>query len=718
MGKKLWVMFVTVLAMTLALSIGAFAADDLGKKYDLEKICNQIVAGCNSLDDYEEGSTQWFSAADLNIDAEDWAEVRDYFTANRMEAALFQISSWNISGDKIANYRISFRFSKADMVEAMAAMQTELDIFMMDVDPNWSDYEKVLYIHEYLTYSCDYISNPDQLTLYGALVKRQLVCQGYATSFYFLANRLGMKDTVFVGSSKLNHTWNAVKIDGEYYYIDTTWDDPVGNLPSKSGNAYFLKSYQYFYEHGHATDDWYFSDPNFVKTSCKSTKYDDSGEQLKTGSSRWIFRNGKWYSLMSDSSKVHLTEFIYKNGKMVENKVLFSWPGKWQLVGQSWFYVGNFSGFCSLNDKLYFNGPAEVYAYDFSSGKTEKVYSLSEEQSRKYFIFDVYDRDGEVFALQNTMITDPNRQDVSIGIKCTHKDPHHTGQCEWCHKKLDGTTQFLGTSAWINDAFQLTFYLRFAPEYKKQASKDAYILISQHEGNSSKIVKSEKIPLDRSQDFQSYTVSYKVNAKEMMDDLHVCLCDGSKKYTVYVWSVEYYLRSLVASDNRQSIKDFAIKALNYGANAQICFNYNTSNLANKNMGVFKGDRSTVQKNVASSVDIQEVEKKYTGKQIEYVGTTLLLKDQTMVRHYFKLSGNWTSAEIAQANLTKKDNLYYWQSEKIAPTQYGQAFTTSVLGMKVTYSVNTYMNKALKSNDENLKNLCVSMYYFSESAKKL
>ena len=718
MGKKLWVMFVTVLAMTLALSIGAFAADDLGKKYDLEKICDQIVAGCNSLDDFEKGSQQMFSAADLNIDVEDWDAVRYYYTANRMEADFFQICSWNISDTKIANYWVYFRFSKADMEEPMAAMQTELDNFLKDVDPNWSDYEKVLYIHEYLTDSCEYVYNPDQVTLYGALVKRQLVCQGYATAFYFLANRLGMKDTVYARSGELSHAWNAVKIDGEYYYIDTTWDDPIGLPPSKSGKVFFLKSYQYFYEHGHATDDWTFSDPNFVKTRCSSTKYDN--DDLGTADSVWYFLNGKWYSRTSDDKNGMIARYSCKNSKMVKEKEVYSWPKKWILPNGNWF-IGDFSGFCKLNGKLYVNDIKNVYAYDPVTGTTETVYSLTDERYTKYGIFDLLTINDEIVTVQNPhpgVTGTEGSVRVSIGIKCTHKDPHHTGQCEWCHKKLDGTTQFLGTSAWINDAFQLTFYLRFAPEYKKQASKDAYILISQHEGNSSKIVKSEKIPLDRSQDFQSYTVSYKVNAKEMMDDLHVCLCDGSKKYTVYVWSVEYYLRSLVASDNRQSVKDFAIKALNYGANAQIYFNYNTSNLANKNMGVFKGDRSTVQKNVASSTDIQEVEKKYTGKQIEYVGTTLLLKDQTMARHYFKLSGNWTSAEIAQANLTKKDNLYYWQSEKIAPTQYGQAFTTSVLGMKVTYSVNTYMNKALKSNDENLKNLCVSMYYFSESAKNL
>ena len=56
---------------------------------------------------------------------------------------------------------------------------------------------------------------------YGAFANRSCVCQGFAHAFKLLMDKLGVDCRVI---SSLEHDWNAVKIDGSWFVLDTTWD--------------------------------------------------------------------------------------------------------------------------------------------------------------------------------------------------------------------------------------------------------------------------------------------------------------------------------------------------------------------------------------------------------------------------------------------------------------------------------------------------------------
>ena len=55
------------------------------------------------------------------------------------------------------------------------------------------------------------------------------VCAGYAFALQYLLMRAGIQSYYVVGYAGENHAWNLAKIDGEWYYVDATWDDPVYN---------------------------------------------------------------------------------------------------------------------------------------------------------------------------------------------------------------------------------------------------------------------------------------------------------------------------------------------------------------------------------------------------------------------------------------------------------------------------------------------------------
>ena len=69
-------------------------------------------------------------------------------------------------------------------------------------------------------------SSHEAFNVYGTLVKKKAVCTGYAGAMKMLLNLVGIECRTAVGMSKNSgHMWNQVRIDGEWYNLDVTWDD-------------------------------------------------------------------------------------------------------------------------------------------------------------------------------------------------------------------------------------------------------------------------------------------------------------------------------------------------------------------------------------------------------------------------------------------------------------------------------------------------------------
>ena len=109
-----------------------------------------------------------------------------------------------------------------------------------------SEEEKVKAIHDYLIYNANYVNNGDyknaQNWAYGAggvLLHKEGVCQSYAIAFYMMAISAGLECKYVTGTANGGgHAWNQVKVNGKWYYIDCTWDDPVGG--GYEGYNYYL----------------------------------------------------------------------------------------------------------------------------------------------------------------------------------------------------------------------------------------------------------------------------------------------------------------------------------------------------------------------------------------------------------------------------------------------------------------------------------------------
>lgn len=116
--------------------------------------------------------------------------------------------------------------------------------------------QKVKYIHDEIIWNTSYkLENtcaPENIghirTAYGALVKGESLCEGYARAVKAALDKLGIQCVLVQGGFQRTtdsvepHMWNYVQVDGQWYGLDATFDDPVSPLPGEGGVDGFERS--------------------------------------------------------------------------------------------------------------------------------------------------------------------------------------------------------------------------------------------------------------------------------------------------------------------------------------------------------------------------------------------------------------------------------------------------------------------------------------------
>ena len=166
------------------------------------------------------------------------------------------------------------------------------------IKSNMSDYECVKAIHDYLVKHVNYDSksiadgsindnegHPSH-TAEGALCKNLAVCDGYAKAFELLCAESGIYAYMMYGEGinpdgqKESHAWNVVKVNGEWYQVDCTWDDPIinGSVVTDGSNltyTYFLLTDTEMYK-DHVLEASYSTNAK----KCTSTLFKGLGQKL------------------------------------------------------------------------------------------------------------------------------------------------------------------------------------------------------------------------------------------------------------------------------------------------------------------------------------------------------------------------------------------------------------------------------------------------------
>ena len=284
--------------------------------------------------------------------------------------------------------------------------------FLRSVDPNWTDMEKILYINEYLDKHCEYDESKSldhRYDAYGVLVNHIAVCQGYALAYNSLAEKLGI-ESYAVTSRKLNHAWNMVKLNGKYYMVDSTWNDPTSDIFGRARHSYLLKSNVWFHSEdgGHVADDFVIQD-DVSPTLASDTRYDDCIWNDDYVGYEYV--DGTWYGLnSSDGIYTYICDgSTWKLGKKVIDTSKLKWP-----LDDNRYYKSNYSlSLSSYYGTLLYTNSTKILKYDPKTGESDVICKLSSADSEYGYIYGIA-RNKQELTYAISKVPNPQKKDGDI----------------------------------------------------------------------------------------------------------------------------------------------------------------------------------------------------------------------------------------------------------------------------------------------------------------
>lgn len=225
------------------------------------------------------------------------------------------------------------------------------------IDPIMSTVEKVEAINDYVVKIYKYDDTLKSDNVYTALTTKSTICQGYAMTVYKMLKMIGIDCRIINGyKSGTSHAWNLVKIDGEWYHLDSTNNDNIVR------DRYLLKSDDYMISNGFTWDKTRY--PSSVSNYfLNGTEYFDYNNDKETDISEY-YNGGYWYR--DDNSKWH-----YKRDSGYEVRGWFNYNNNWYYLGEDYTMK---TGWVKINGSWYYLYPDGKLA----TNTTIDGYSLDE----------------------------------------------------------------------------------------------------------------------------------------------------------------------------------------------------------------------------------------------------------------------------------------------------------------------------------------------------
>lgn len=208
---------------------------DISKRYAYDTLSDSEKDLYNKIFDAAK-TMQW--KVDANVDDLTWKKV--FGIVYNQEPQLFYVV-----GAKVLNGKIAYQPLTNDQIKSMTdEINKTADALIAEANKLSTDYDKLLYFHDWIVLNCTFDGDDEMSrTIYGGLVNKKVQCLGYAKTMQYLCDKAGIPSMVITGSGETaSHAWNLVNLDGEWYNLDTTWDDPIIDpvVPNNLSHKYFL----------------------------------------------------------------------------------------------------------------------------------------------------------------------------------------------------------------------------------------------------------------------------------------------------------------------------------------------------------------------------------------------------------------------------------------------------------------------------------------------
>lgn len=146
-------------------------------------------------------------------------------------------SSINI--DIANNGKITVKTKKVYNEKQIQVIKDYINSFIAEnINETMSNYDKIKVFHDYIINNTVYDEDntENSYTAYNLITTGKSICGGYSDIMSIYLNTIGIQNYKITSP---NHIWNLVKLDGIWYHIDATWDDPVAS----DGKQYLIHNF-------------------------------------------------------------------------------------------------------------------------------------------------------------------------------------------------------------------------------------------------------------------------------------------------------------------------------------------------------------------------------------------------------------------------------------------------------------------------------------------
>lgn len=261
---------------------------------------------------------------------------------NRSNYEFFYIRDIKSSSDK-KKVNLTYSYSKDKVKDMKAKFHEKVNYILNNVvKPGYTELEKELAIYKYIGENTKYNygnnTGIDTINAYSILVNGTGICMGYANALYYLFDKVGIECRT-VTSDVPFHMWNMVKIDGQYYHVDATWE---GTGTGGQGLKYFNMTDKERNINGDFTELWYGGNRNYKKLElpkCTSERF----KFIRDFTRYFVDKENIYYLNINDNK-------LYKVNSDGTNNVKISDEGMGDIViYNGWVYYTNLTD----NNNLY-----------------------------------------------------------------------------------------------------------------------------------------------------------------------------------------------------------------------------------------------------------------------------------------------------------------------------------------------------------------------------
>lgn len=170
----------------------------------------------------------------------------EYYNMSKLDLTATQTGNTTI-----LDFNLEYRTTKSQ--EDLVTLRIN-NILSGIIKSNMTTANKELAIHDWIVNNTQYDSSLTKFTAYNALEEHSAVCEGYALLIYKLLTQAGIPSQIVSGTAdngqnQESHAWNLVNINGFWYHLDTTWDDPISSIPLLKHDYFNLTDSQIIKDH-------------------------------------------------------------------------------------------------------------------------------------------------------------------------------------------------------------------------------------------------------------------------------------------------------------------------------------------------------------------------------------------------------------------------------------------------------------------------------------